>query len=235
MSNYSYVGSELEIFARATNWKRYFGSLMAPFLGERVLEVGAGMGTTTRILCNGHSREWICLEPDAQLVAAVSQEIRDGRLPACCSARQGTLRAFEPHELFDSILYVDVLEHILEDREELALAAAHLAPGGALIVLSPAHQWLRTPFDDAIGHHRRYSKASLAAIGPSGTKLARLLYLDAAGTLLSLSNRLLLRQSMPTFSQIEWWDKWIVPISRSADPVLQYSFGKSVLAVWVKG
>jgi hypothetical protein len=234
MSNYSYVGSELEIFARATNWKRYFGSLMAPFLGERVLEVGAGMGATTRVLCNERSKQWLCLEPDAQLVAAVDQEIQDGLLPACCSTRQGTIRSLEPDELFDSILYVDVLEHIQEDGQELELAAAHLAPGAALIVLSPAHQWLRTPFDDAIGHHRRYTKTSLAAVGPSGTKLQRLLYLDAAGTLLSLSNRVLLRQSMPTFRQIEWWDRWIVPISRSVDPVLRYSIGKSVLAVWRK-
>ena len=215
MSKFSYVGNELEIFARATNWKRYFGSLMSPFLGDRVLEVGAGMGATTRVLCNERCKEWVCLEPDPQLIASVEQAIQAGRLPSVCSARLGTLRALRADELFDSILYIDVLEHILEDRQELELAAAHLAPAGSLIVLSPAHQWLRTPFDDAIGHHRRYSRASLAAIGPPGARLERMLYLDSVGTLLSLSNRVLLRQSMPSFEQIEWWDKWVVPISRT--------------------
>lgn len=232
MSAFSYVGNELEIFARAINWKRYFGALISPFLGDRVLEVGAGMGATTRVLSRGRGGRWVCLEPDPQLISGLEEAIQDGRLPSICSARLGTLTSLKPQEVFDSILYVDVLEHIQGDRAELELARAHLAPAGTLIVLSPAHEWLRTSFDQAIGHHRRYSKASLADIGPQGAALVKLLYLDSAGTLLSLANRALLRQSMPTAGQIECWDRWIVPISRRVDPLTGYGLGKSVLAVW---
>ena len=112
MSSFSYVGSELEIFARATTWKRYFGSLMAPFLGRRVLEVGAGLGATTQILCDGRQEQWTCLEPDPLLLAELEQTIRSGRLPAGCTARLGTLKRLAPEETFDAILYIDVLEHI---------------------------------------------------------------------------------------------------------------------------
>ena len=135
---------------------------------------------------------------------------------------------------FDTILYMDVLEHIADDRAELARAADQLRHGGHLIVLAPAHQWLFTPFDEAIGHYRRYTKSTLRAAAPDGLTLARLVYLDSIGMLASLGNRLVLKSSMPSPGQIALWDRLMVPLSRVADPFLGYSLGKSVLAVWKK-
>ncbi len=114
-------------------------------------------------------------------------------------------------ESFDTIVYIDVLEHIEDDAGELKLAARRLRRGGRIVVLSPAHQFLYTPFDAAIGHFRRYNRSSLRKISPPGLELEKLFYLDAFGIAASAMNRLLLRQSMPTKAQIETWDKWIVP------------------------
>lgn len=72
-----------------------------------------------------------------------------------------TLAALPRDSRFDTILYIDVLEHIADDRAELVEAARRLNPGGYLVVLSPAHQWLFTAFDAAIGHVRRYTAKSL--------------------------------------------------------------------------
>jgi len=128
---------------------------------------------------------------------------------------------------------VDVLEHIEDDRGELSRAAAHLRPGGRLVVLSPAHQSLFSPFDAAIGHFRRYDRPMLGALTPTGLRVERMRYLDCAGLLLSAANRLLLRRSMPTEGQLRFWDRWVVPISRVCDRLLWYGAGKTVLAVWV--
>lgn len=227
-----YIGKELELFAEAKHWKRYLARQMRPFLGKRVLEVGAGIGKTTAILCDGTQEEWTCLEPDPQLLLEVEKEIAAGNLPSCCRPRPGTLSSFEESDLFDSILYVDVLEHIEDHRAEAALAFAHLRPGGHLIVLSPAHPFLFTPFDHAIGHFRRYTLRSLAEISPEGATRARWRYLDAVGFFASLANRLLLSQAMPTARQLWVWDKLMVPLSRLLDPLLFYRFGKSVLGIW---
>jgi len=234
MSAFSYIGSELEIFAHAKRWKTYYASLISPFLGEQVLEVGAGMGATTKFLCAGTSKKWVCLEPDSNLIKIMDQSIQDGSLPAICSTRLGTIQNLEKQELFDSILYIDVIEHIKNDLLELDNAAEHLKPNGALIVLSPAHEWLFTPFDKAIGHYRRYSKKTLSALTPKNCTLQKVLYLDSVGTLLSTANQILLRQSMPTLGQILFWDQWIVPISKNIDPLLNFSFGKSILGIWRK-
>jgi SAM-dependent methyltransferase len=228
----TYIGEELELFAAAKNWKAYLAAQMSPFFGPRVLEVGAGMGTTAAALCRGAQREWVCLEPDLRLLAEVEKRLAAGELPACCRPRAGTLADFAESELFDTILYVDVLEHIEKDREEAALAYRHLAPGGHLIVLSPAHPFLYTPFDKAIGHYRRYTRKSLAAISPAGSRRVRWRYLDAVGFFASLANRLMLSQSMPTARQLWVWDRLMVPFSRCFDPLFFFSFGKSVLGVW---
>ena len=232
MTEFSYIGSELEIFAHAKNWKSYYKSLISPFLGEQVLEVGAGIGATTAILCEHTSKKWVCLEPDPNLKGVIDQNIENGSLPAVCESQLGTVASLNNNDLFSSILYIDVVEHIENDEVELEQAALHLKPGGALIVLSPAHNWLFTPFDQKIGHYRRYSKKSLSAITPKNCKLENLYYLDSAGMLLSLGNRVLLRQSMPNIKQILFWDQKIVPLSKILDPLFNYSLGKSILAIW---
>ena len=144
----------------------------------------------------------------------------------------GTINDLQADQTFDTILYVDVLEHIEEDRAELVSAAAHLRQGGRVIVVSPAHQWLFSPFDEAIGHYRRYSRSSLSALGAGVLSLERIRYLDSVGLLASSANRLLLKQSMPTARQIAIWDSYFVPLSGVVDPVMGYRLGKSLIAVW---
>jgi SAM-dependent methyltransferase len=232
MQAYNYVGSELDLFAGATVWKSYFRRQIRPYLGTEVLEVGAGIGGTTRLLCRGDEARWVCLEPDAELAGRLGRSIDEGAMPACCRVVVGTLEQVKDEPRFDTLLYIDVVEHIEDDRTELARAAERLRPGGHLVVLSPAHQGLYTPFDAAIGHFRRYTKASLRALTPEGTEPVRMAYLDSVGLLASLGNRVLLHSAQPTPRQIAFWDRVLVRASRIADPLLGYSVGKSVLGIW---
>lgn len=233
-TDFTYVGSELDLFSAAKNWKSYFRDRLKPYLGDDVLEVGAGLGGTTKVLCRGTEKRWVCLEPDTALIARLDQEIASGGLPKCCETRVGTLESFDESETYDTILYMDVLEHIEDDRGEVARAAKHLRSGGHIIALSPAHQWLFTPFDQAIGHCRRYTKAGFGSLAGADLETVRLNYLDSIGFFASLANKLILKSAMPKPSQIAFWDNVLVPMSRVVDPVLGFSAGKSVLAVWRK-
>lgn len=227
-----YAGSELELFRAATRWKEYWSACLRPYVSGRVLEVGAGIGGTTGVLATGREEEWVCLEPDPAMASRLRAAAEAGRLPPTCRVRTGTLADVAASDRFDTILYIDVLEHIEDDRAELARAAAHLAPGGHLVVLAPAHRFLFTPFDQAIGHFRRYDRASLLGLEPPGVRVAAAFYLDSVGMLASLGNRLLLRSGMPTEGQIRLWDKAMVPLSRRLDPLLRRSVGKTVVTVW---
>lgn len=227
-----YIGDELSLFEHATHWKSYYGGWLLPYLHGRVLEVGAGIGGTTRTLCDGTQADWLCLEPDAALASRITQLLAQRELPAICRLHVGTLDDLPASEgLFDSILYIDVIEHIEDDAAELARAYERLAPGGHILIIVPAHQWLFSPFDQAIGHFRRYSRPRVRQALPAGCRVQRLMYLDSLGLLASAANKLMLRQSYPTLAQIKFWDRTIVPISRLTDRLTGFALGKSVLAI----
>lgn len=235
MTSYSYIGSELELFSEARNWKSYYQQSIKKYLGAEVLEVGAGIGSTTEFLCRGNHQRWLCLEPDPQLAKTLNSYIANGSLPNCCELKVGTLLGLSPNERFNNIIYIDVLEHIKDDKFEIKNVYSHLKEGGFLVVLAPAHKWLFTPFDEAVGHYRRYNKRMLKAIVPSEKfKCISLRYLDSVGLIASLGNRLLLKSKMPNKQQILLWDKVMVPISKIVDPLIQYSIGKSILGIWQK-
>jgi 2-polyprenyl-3-methyl-5-hydroxy-6-metoxy-1,4-benzoquinol methylase len=233
-TNFSYIGSELELFAAVHNWKAYWSNHVRPFVGQEVLEVGAGIGSNTPFLDASGQGRWVCLEPDPQLLLQLANNLgkRSRALPyeTIC----GTLTTLDARQQFDTVIYIDVLEHIKEDQTELERAAAHLKPRGHVIVLSPAHDWLFTPFDEAIGHFRRYNRSMLRDISPSTLQIEQLHYLDSIGLAAALANRLFLRQSMPTKAQLRMWDSCMVPLSRVVDKLLFYSMGKSIVAIWRK-
>jgi SAM-dependent methyltransferase len=232
MTDHTYVGGELELFAHAQHWKRYWIDSLRKYIRGSVLEVGAGIGANTSLLRNGSEPRWVCLEPDAALASTLRENL--SAFPSCatCEVRASTIELLPPAERFDSILYIDVLEHIQDDEGEVHRAARHLNPGGAIIALSPAHDWLFSEFDRAIGHCRRYTTRALAALTPPGLKVARTFYLDSVGLLASAGNRFLLRQSLPNAKQIRLWDDLMVPCSRFLDPLTNHRLGKTAVCVW---
>jgi SAM-dependent methyltransferase len=204
------------------------------YLQGRVLEVGAGMGATTSLLCSGKQERWLCLEPDPNLAAALQSKIRNGEVPSCCEARTGTLSDLPAELRFDTLLYLDVLEHILDDRGELQEAVRRLNESGNLIVVAPAFFRLFSAFDSKLGHFRRYTKKTIAAIAPEQLEIMDLRYLDSLGLFCSLFNRHILQREKPTRGQILFWDKYLVSLSRYLDPLLHYAWGRSLVAIWRK-
>jgi SAM-dependent methyltransferase len=231
MSRMTYPGKELVLFSRAGNWKLYWSSRIIPYVGETILEVGAGIGTNTHILWKDDVKRWVCLEPDAKFERKLSDAL-NGVDRSRWEVINGTLKDLSQHDLFDTILYIDVLEHIEDDKSEIDLALKYLVKGGKLIILSPAHNWLFSRFDEAIGHFRRYDESMLRELVPAQFRLLKLEYLDSFGLLISLCNSMILRSGTPSRKQIQIWDSIIVPLSRMMDKAIHFRFGKSILAVW---
>ncbi len=231
-AEFRYVGAELDVFAQAARWKDYWSTLVRPYCRGVVWEVGAGLGANTPRLINPAVTRWVCVEPDAVLAARLCGAVTpDGHHPVI-EIHHGTTRDVPSDRRPDVILYIDVLEHIEQDGEELSWVADQMAGGGRLVVLSPAHGWLFSPFDVALGHFRRYNRKMLRAAVPASLREERLIYLDGAGMLASLANRLLLRQAYPTLDEILFWDRRLIPVSVALDRVFGYRLGKSLLGVF---
>ncbi|MBI5858467.1 MAG: class I SAM-dependent methyltransferase [Sphingobacteriales bacterium] len=229
---FKYQGDELTLFQHATNWKKYFSKKIKPFISGNVLEVGAGMGSTTALLNDGTATHWILSEPDEHLCMQLQTKLGQKKLPANCSILKGTME--DVPGTFDTIIYIDVLEHIEADANELKKAASKLNPGGHIIVLVPAFQHLFSPFDKAIGHYRRYTKKLLRNLTPKEVELIHARYYDSMGYFASFMNKAFLKQSYPTQKQVNYWDKFLVPVSRFTDNLFFHCFGKSIIAVWRK-
>lgn len=225
----SYLGEELSLFSEATNFHRYYVDVFGSWITGKVLEVGAGMGAITLpLLERGVERITAC-EPDPELAGILASRVGH-KVDVVVGGVQEV-----PSEmgLFDAIVYVDVIEHIEDDRAEIASAFKRLRNGGVLILAGPAHPWLYSPFDAAIGHYRRYNRQMVEALFESVPALAmlRFAYIDCVGTMLSLGNRWIGRQTIPSHWQVKFWDASILPVSQRLDRLLRYRIGKSFVAI----
>ncbi len=230
--DYKYPGEELILFNNARKWKKYFSKTIKKHTKGNVLEVGAGIGNNTLLLNDGSFHSWLLLEPDSEMATTLQEKIRINKLPANCKCENKTI--FEINESFDTIIYIDVLEHIQADTAELEKAFNLLNPGGKIIILSPAFNHLYIAFDKAIGHYRRYTSATLKKIFPENSRLIFSRYYDCAGYFGLLINKIFLNNTVPTKRKILLWDNILVPLSTVLDKLTFHQFGKSIICILVK-
>ncbi|WP_422361172.1 class I SAM-dependent methyltransferase [Reichenbachiella sp.] len=231
-SHLSYIGDELHVFKNAVNWKNYFSYKLKSFIKGKVLEVGAGIGSNTNYFLN-HNKEvtsWSMVEPDVNLASQI-KENQSKFNHYDINVINGTIENVQ-NETFDTILYIDVLEHIEDAKSEIQLARKVLNPGGRLIILVPAYDFLFSDFDKAIGHYRRYNKQMLLSQINGTLDKEKLFYLDSTGFFASLANKLILQKSIPSQKEVCFWDRFLVRLSYVSDIVFFNAFGKSLIGVF---
>ena len=220
-----YQGTELELFASVVNWKKYWSSQISCNMNSLALEVGSGIGSNVRFL-DSKSDKLFLLEPDSNFYRNFLVLIAETNLKIV--ALNGTISQIESGLTFDMIYYIDVLEHIENDHDELIRIAKHLNPGGMLFILVPAHRLLFSDFDKSVGHFRRYDKISFRKIVPKELSITEMKYLDSVGAVGSFLNKVMGSGSV-TLRKIKFWDRYIVPLSKLIDPLLRYRLGKSLV------
>jgi SAM-dependent methyltransferase len=130
---------------------------------------------------------------------------------------------------FDSALSVNVFEHISDDVGALRAVHSVLAPGGTLTLLVPSHPSLMSPFDRAIGHHRRYTKRGLGEkLEATGFLVERIRRSNPVGALGWLVNNTVLRRT--SLRGVGLYDR-IVPGMALLDRFVEFPFGLSLIAV----
>jgi 2-polyprenyl-3-methyl-5-hydroxy-6-metoxy-1,4-benzoquinol methylase len=219
--------------------KRFFDwvlDVFDPHLQGRVLEVGAGLGTITRKLVDRYpGLSIVALEPAGNVFADLASYA--ALTPRVTASRQ-TLVEYEPGpgEVFDAVVYINVLEHIADDTQELQLAAKRLRPGGALLVFGPALEWLYSELDYRAGHYRRYSLRRLRALATSaGFEVVSARYFDVLGVVPYLVVYRWLRHDDISGSTLWGYDRVVVPLSQLLQRVLPHPpFGRNVILIAVK-
>lgn len=226
-----YFGRDLEAMSFARNYHRWILHHFGKRIAGRVAEVGAGSGNfSEELLQDTGVRGLIAFEPSDNMYPLLRRRLAGVDR---AEVRQGFFGDFAPEnpESFDAILYVNVLEHIESDGEELGLAHACLKPGGALLVFVPACPFLMSDFDRKIGHHRRYTKSGLRSlVGSAGFQVESCRYFDSLGIIPWFVAFVLLRRIL-TGGNVELYDRWIVPVLRRVEAILSPPIGKNLILV----
>jgi SAM-dependent methyltransferase len=231
-----YPGRELESMAFASNYRSWIMDLMKPFLGRHILEVGAGSGSFSELLLQTRPETLTVLEPSRNLFPLVCKSLHAIDPGGVASVRQCTLseafRDTEPPPRPDTAVYINVLEHIENDKEELEEVCAVLSPGGRILIFVPAHPWLMGRMDHELGHFRRYTLNELRSkCSSAGFNIELAQYFDILGILPWWLKYRLLNSNRIEPGAVRFHDRWIVPISRILESFLTPPLGKNIILV----
>ena len=226
--NASNASFEFEALNEAVNYRESLVGEFGPYLYGDVLEVGAGIGQTTRLLSHLTGiTNLFAVEPDPPLAAEFA------RLQPSIPLTQGTVAHFRQPAI-DAIVSVNVLEHIYEDNEELQRYQRLLAPrSGFLCLFVPARQEIYAPLDKDFGHFRRYSKPALAAqMEAAGFRIEHLHYFNFTGYFAWWLNFRLCGQRSFNPQAVRFYDRVIFPVVHTLESKLcRPPIGQSLVAI----
>jgi SAM-dependent methyltransferase len=221
----------LEDLSEAVRYRRWLAALARPYLGEHPIEVGSGTGD--------YALEWA--RDVARFTVTEAEESRlatlDDRFAghAVIETRRLMLGADigspAPSGVHSAAVAFNVLEHIPDDVAALRAMADLVRPGGAVVLIVPAFPSAMSRFDRAIGHQRRYTRASLGgALREAGLAVQRLRYVNPVGLLAWYVMVKGLDRTPSNGPALRVYDRVVVPIARALDRV-PVPFGQSVFAV----
>ena len=208
---------------------------IAPYAGQRILEVGCGIGNMTEYFVDRQLLVGVDLLPASveltrrrhqhhPQVQAYGGDITDAAFVASLQSHR-----------FDTVICLNVLEHIGDDRTALAHMYKLLEPGGRLLLFVPAGSYMFGTLDMALGHHRRYELRPLREqVAAAGFTIERLGYLNLAGIPgWWLNSRVLKRDLLPE-DQLAWFNR-LAPLFIRSEKLLRRvwdaPWGQSLLCI----
>jgi 2-polyprenyl-3-methyl-5-hydroxy-6-metoxy-1,4-benzoquinol methylase len=215
----------------ARNYTDWIYSLVEPHLGKEVLEIGAGHGDLTELMQAGRTVTATDLSTSCvdMLRTRFAQHSN-------VDVRQVDIDSTADGRTYDSVILINVLEHIDDDERALERLRVMLRPGGRLCVFVPAFDGLYSTFDQRIGHRRRYRRSQLVELlDRAGFSIVDAYYVNAVG---ALAWWLFARQlgQVPTQSwSVGIYDRLVVPRLRKVEANRQPRFGQSLLCVGAVG
>jgi SAM-dependent methyltransferase len=228
-----YTVRDQERMRLAVNYFDWQARLVLPHVGRRVIEIGCGLGNFTRYMLDREIIVGIDIEP------ACAQQWRRA-FPEHTHLLGAAMDATDPAFLElaryrpDTVVCLNVLEHIEDDVTALRHMHAVLPPGGRALLIVPAYESLYGPIDFQLGHYRRYSVRPFGRLAESLGFRPRLRYMNMVGCLGWWINAKILRRSEQSEHQIRFFDSVVVPVLSRLEAAIPPPFGQSIFAVLEK-
>jgi SAM-dependent methyltransferase len=235
----TYPGRDLEAMATASRYHRWILEVFKPHLGRRLVEVGAGSGSFSHLLLGTGPESLSLVEPSKQMYPLLEQSFAARSEAADVRTYNSIFRhvaaELKTTERPDSIIYVNVLEHIADDQVELDVIHQTLNRGGRAFFFVPALPRLYSNFDESIGHYRRYTRRELEEkCTGAGFKLIHSSYFDLAGVLPWWVKYRLLKASALKPGTVEFYDRYVVPLTKALEGLIKPPLGKNIILIGEK-
>ena len=231
----TYPGRDLEAMNFAQAYHRWILSLFKPYLGERIVEVGAGSGGFSEMLLENRPKVFAGVEPAAEMYPLLKERVSGTKGTEVVTYQDffsDVATEIKTRARPDTFVYVNVLEHIEHDQDELKLVYDTLSGGGHALIFVPALPALFGPLDAKIGHFRRYTKRELERkAATAGFDIITCHYFDLAGVLPWWVKFRLLRSSDIEPGAVKLYDGLVVPIMRPLERLIKPPIGKNLLMV----
>jgi len=225
----------LDALEGADNYNRMIAEALLPHLGTSIIEVGAGTGTVAQSLVDaldgaGKTFQYVATEPDPATASRLAERFAgDTRVEATPA---DAFDALGGTEAVDSIVLVNVLEHIEHDRAFVRAAYDRLAPGGKLLLWVPAGRALYSDVDLAMGHYRRYTTSMLRRLmSRADFTIDELRFFNAPGALAWWLLAKKLRRQPVDKKLTETYDRFVVPAVSRIENQVKLPFGQSLLCI----
>ena len=230
ISDFSYSGTELDAVAEATNYYRWIIDSFAPAFGERIVEAGAGIGTVSElVLRRAAPKEMLLVEPAGNNIGELKRRFKNDRR---VRVHHGYLEDIAGSFAADTVVAVNVLEHVAHPIEFLRAAHSTLLPGGALLLLVPALPAIYGSLDAAFEHYRRYTRSELdRSLRTADFEIQTLHYLNFVGVAAWFTAGRVLGRTTLGRAQVRFYDRWVIPWLRRVESRVQPPLGQSLLAI----
>jgi SAM-dependent methyltransferase len=232
----SYLGAEnLGNMALMGEYNQWIYETIAPAVGSSVLEAGCGNGNITQFLIRKPGlRRYLgldlshtfCRELSAHYPAQPNLETRFEAMDLA----QSTLDVLQA-EPFESVVCLNVLEHIEDDLGQLRRFHEMLVPRGRLALQVPAFQTLFGTIDEVDQHFRRYNKRTLVQrLRVAGFEVEDAFYFNFAGIPAWIWHGKIRRLRTHSPSELKAWDRF-VPFLKRVESFMRPPIGLSLFAI----
>jgi SAM-dependent methyltransferase len=231
MGDLTYEGRDLEVLADMPNYYAWIMDRFGPHVRGRVIEYGSGTGTVSaRLLPLADTLTLV--EPSPNLVASLRTRFAgQPRVDIRAEMLESHVKQV-PAGAAETIVMVNVLEHVEDDEDALSNLLRALTPGGKLLIFVPALQFLMSRLDLLHGHFRRYHRPDLVGkVSRAGGQVEICRYFDLPGVAPWLVLNKLMGSTTFNPALVRFNDRAVVPLARKMEEYLNPPFGKNLILV----
>lgn len=231
MADVFYEGRDLEVLADMPRYYDWIFSYFDPYLRGDAIEYGAGIGTVAERI-RPHVDRLELIEPSENLIPILERRFDhdDAVTVSRCFLEEHVAAAAS--DSVDTIVLINVLEHIEDDGAALAELLRILRHGGHVLVFVPALSRLMSKFDGLVGHHRRYDLPMLRALAErQDAQIVLAKYFDALGIAPWLLFNTWLGKTNLDPLMLRIYDRTLVPIGRVIESYIEPLAGKNIVAI----